>query len=39
MVLTGELITAKEAERAGLVAFVYPDDKVLDEAIKTGKKA
>ena len=37
MVLTGATITAKEAEAAGLVAFVYPDNKVVEEAIKTGK--
>ena len=37
MVLTGATITAKEAEAAGLVAFVHADDKVVEEAIKTGE--
>lgn len=36
MVLTGATITAREAEAAGLVAFVYPDEKLVEEAVKTG---
>jgi len=38
MCLTGEMITADEAERAGLVAKVYEDHDVLvEEALKIGK--
>lgn len=33
MVLTGEMITAQEAEKAGLVARVYPPEQLLDRAI------
>jgi enoyl-CoA hydratase/carnithine racemase len=36
MVLTGETISAAEAEAAGLVAKIFPADKVIDEAIRTG---
>lgn len=32
MILTGRMMNAEEALRAGLVARVYPDDKLLDEA-------
>jgi len=34
MILTGENIGAKEAEKAGLVAQIYPDDQVLTKAIE-----
>jgi hypothetical protein len=36
MILTGESINAKEAEKAGLVAKIYPDDEVLIKAIEHG---
>jgi enoyl-CoA hydratase/carnithine racemase len=32
-VLTGDMIGAEEAERAGLVAKVYPADNLVEEAI------
>lgn len=38
MVLTGERISAQEAEKAGLVSRVFPVDKLLDEAVKTAEK-
>jgi len=34
MILTGESIGSKDAERAGLVAKIYPDDQVLTKAIE-----
>jgi enoyl-CoA hydratase/carnithine racemase len=37
MILTGESISAKDAEKAGLVAKIYPDDQVLTKAIEHGK--
>jgi len=37
MVLTGNPITADEAERAGLVSKVLPAEKVVEEAIKTAQ--
>src|SRR3977135_1875411 len=37
LVLTGRMMDAAEAERAGLVARVGPDDKLLDEVIKTAE--
>jgi len=37
MVLTGETMSAKEAEAAGLVAKVLPADKVLDAAIDSAQ--
>jgi enoyl-CoA hydratase/carnithine racemase len=38
MALTGEMITADEAERAGLVARVYEPEALVDEAIKVAQK-
>lgn len=38
MVLTGRMMDAAEAERAGLAARVVPADKLLDEAIGAAEK-
>lgn len=38
MVLTGNMISAQEAESKGLVARVTPDDDVVDEACKMARK-
>merc|ERR1711976_493709 len=38
MVLTGNMITAQEAERAGLVSKIFPVESVVDEAISTADK-
>ena len=37
MCLTGRMMDAEEAERAGLVAKVVPADHLLDEALKTAE--
>jgi enoyl-CoA hydratase len=37
MCLTGRMIDAVEAERAGLVARIVPQDQLLDEALKVAK--
>ncbi|TPX62582.1 hypothetical protein PhCBS80983_g00377 [Powellomyces hirtus] len=37
MVLTGDMMTAAEAESAGLVAKVYPADQLLETAIKNAE--
>lgn len=39
MILTGESIGAKEAEKAGLVAKIYPEDQVLSKAIEHGESS
>ena len=36
MILTGETISAREAEAAGLVAKVLPLQEVFSAALKTG---
>lgn len=36
--LTGEQLSAEEAERAGLVARVYPADELVDRAVETAQK-
>src|SRR5690606_5138841 len=36
MVLTGRLMSAAQAEQAGLVARVVPTDKLLDEALEAA---
>jgi len=38
MILTGETLSAADAERAGLVSKVLPTDKVLEAAIETAQK-
>jgi enoyl-CoA hydratase len=38
MVLTGRMMDAAEAERAGLVSRIVPADQLLDEAINTATK-
>lgn len=38
MCLTGRMMDAQEAERAGLVSRILPAEDLLEEAIKTGQK-
>ena len=38
MVLTGRMMDAAEAERAGLVSRVVPDDELIEEALRTAEK-
>jgi len=36
LILTGRMMDAEEAERAGLVARIIPADELMDEAMKTA---
>jgi enoyl-CoA hydratase len=38
LVLTGRMMDAAEAERAGLVSRVVPADKLLDEALAAASR-
>jgi len=38
MILTGRMMDVEEAERAGLVARIFPADKLLEETIKVASK-
>ncbi|KAJ3110038.1 putative enoyl-CoA hydratase, mitochondrial [Phlyctochytrium bullatum] len=37
LVLTGNMIDAAEAEKSGLVAKIFPADKLVDEAVKSAE--
>ena len=38
LILTARMMDAEEAERAGLVSRIVPDDKLLEEALSVGAK-
>lgn len=38
MILTGDVLSADEAEKAGLIAKVFPDAEVLKQAIELGAR-
>eukprot|EP00596_Hydrurales_sp_CCMP1899_P004472 CAMPEP_0119036236 /NCGR_PEP_ID=MMETSP1177-20130426/3794_1 /TAXON_ID=2985 /ORGANISM="Ochromonas sp, Strain CCMP1899" /LENGTH=233 /DNA_ID=CAMNT_0006995761 /DNA_START=252 /DNA_END=953 /DNA_ORIENTATION=- len=38
LILTGDMMSAEEAEKAGLVAKVVPNDKILEEALAMAAK-
>jgi enoyl-CoA hydratase len=38
MCLTGEMISAQQAEQAGLVAKIFPADDLVEEAVKIAQK-
>ncbi|CAF1222216.1 unnamed protein product [Adineta steineri] len=38
MVLTGDRISAQEAEKLGLISAVFPADKLIEESLKTAEK-
>jgi len=38
LILTGDMLSAQDAEKAGLVCRVVPDEELLDAAIEIGNK-